>query len=289
MFDLVTICASHINSYERILSLKKLLEIIKKDNGKKGIIYKHMICVGISYEHDFKNVVHNLQTEYPHVYFVIQIKKNLQFEHYQHISHFLRFEKKLNAQTSWLLFCDDDDICSKDREEVYASMIQEAIQSGQHVVYPIGYLMTLIQTSQSVSYLSLDEILKRDIGKIEERASMEHVMFSCTLNILFEFTNSFGQEILSFEACDLLWRNSIIRLPCFTKCFDKTHHALYFYIQSYKNDGERDENTLGGFYYKEYIQGKKRNFGDIWREDIRPYSPDLDDENFKSLKNKLNI
>lgn len=187
MPQVVILCGSHINNFERLHNFQMMLDSVKAQ------YLKIPLFVSLSTIDELKTSVMNLISQYPKFTFYTHLHKYSQFEHYAFLAKSLG--QSQNVDDIWCMFSDDDDISHPSRSLRYYN----------HIMYIFNTKNTQIDvvanTSVSVKYLYSHKTPDEAItfyGK-----SSEYIINACKLKILQEFCQKAGIPLLSHTGCDL--------------------------------------------------------------------------------------
>jgi len=177
---MIALCASHIDSKERLVALDHMLQSV---SAQTHHIEMYISISGIQ-EHQCHEIIKH-RSAWLHVTFrEIHLT---QFEHYKLLCEDLKSEK-IDKDT-WCIFTDDDDLWHKQRVEKYTKAIERSCTDV--VKCESGMLFN---------------------GKLSQGA--EYVDFATKFKVFVQFFINARQELLKLRGCDLIWRNVLRCTPC---------------------------------------------------------------------------
>lgn len=171
---LVALCASHIDSDERLKALHRMLDSV---SAQTYPIELHISISGVD-----SVVTQDLRNKYKWLHVYHRQEHLAQFEHYKLLSE--------EVLAEWCMFTDDDDVWHERRVEKYLASIKE---TQNDVVACVAGRMH--------NGRMLDE-------------PIEYFEFAAKLAMFCQFFSRARPELLKLRGCDLIWRNVMRSLPC---------------------------------------------------------------------------
>ena len=174
---IVQLCASHIDSLDRLYKLEHNL---------KGFVNDDTIffIVSLSFDEEYITHVQDLQNKHPSSLHV-HLQRKSQFEHYCFLAS-LEFDSGIEW---WVMFFDDDDVCHPLRHKVYSQFIDN-----NDIVY-------------------IDECALYELNRPFEYCNQEYFAFACKLDIFRYFFIFNSNYLFAINGCDLIFRNYLRALP----------------------------------------------------------------------------
>ena len=212
------LCASHIDSEERLMALCRSLDsVINARNPSEDTILMSISCVPNLQKH-LESFVEQYKKD--QIYILQQKEQLSQFQHYTELQKHLA-----KMPPSWCMFFDDDDYSHPTRFDMYRKHMQNKpdicsiymAHAQKSICHPSAWRMTLEK---------LDEM-----GDISD-GGQEYYMFAVTTDTLHYFCSNVGSDILAIPECDLLFRNYIRCLPCLLAYLNDCNTWLYAYTKT---------------------------------------------------------
>lgn len=201
---LVSFCASHINTKQRINAFICMLNSYLEQT-KKIEIY-----ISISYNEIYKDIINtlikNIRKKNSNINFIVSDIILSQFEHYKNLVNKVNID-----QDSWLLFTDDDDIWKEDRVHYYNGIINKSISCNINPGYiKVNGTIEAIEEDTKLDIRTINHVNNLYVnGKTRYYSAenmnefLDYYHYSVKLKTLKNFVDNVDIKILKHTYCDL--------------------------------------------------------------------------------------
>ena len=248
-FELISLCASYIDTNNRLISLNHMLASI--DHQTLQIKLLLSICCTEATKDDCIKQINEWTNDYKWLtVYNHDTSRMSQFEHYAFLQQYI-------STSTWCLFTDDDDVWHPDRALSYHLAIDQSLHtSATHdIIVCIGGRMCV------------------DKVQIEPQ---EYFEFGVKGNSFKTFFGLLPKTYLSFRGCDLIFRNYLRCFPCIT--FSTDRPWLYKHLvdpSRYSNWSYIDEAADAWNIFASNADVRIWHFWRKWLIDKVPIRPDF--------------
>lgn len=202
---LVNMCASHIDNKARLMCLDRQIKCLLNQSIRASIY------ISMSYEKDMyddlNNLIESLKKEKELTIYVHHKTRLSQFQHYSYI-----INNSSIHDDSWILFCDDDDICNTKRNEIYIEQIHKN-KNEFIIICDVGQLCILDSSVIEMDESDVNNYYSNHHVECMTSKAIEHFMVICRSWIFKKYLYLIDDKMLRYTGCDLLWHSYLTSLP----------------------------------------------------------------------------
>jgi Fe-S cluster assembly iron-binding protein IscA len=243
---LVLLCASHVSSSNRYLSLEVTIE--------HCLAQTHLIpCYfSISYTEAFSQEIQTLYKKYEGnniIHLFLQKTGMSQFQHFHSLCDKIEY-----CENTWCIFCDDDDYCPSWRNRIFQDQIN-TIQDDNVFSF---WLPQLVICTQKLKHPSALPTLCMSVGHMLRDGpitSGEYVTYTLRVSKLKIICDIMRKHnVIETPGCDVLF-GTILQNTIITQNYNNTTEWLYAYHFKDDYDSSSRKSTIQNYliWYKEEI------------------------------------
>lgn len=257
MDKLMALCASHINSMEKINWFNQMLESWNVQTIKIPIhisvsIDKHM--------HEEFNKLKKQWSNEPLLYIYDNDMKLSQFQHYSNLVDRLVDIISINIKYVWVIFTDDDDLWHKSRTLYYVNAIEKCYNEQKDV----EYIKIPFYSRNDLTNSKIDEITEWTNNTSNVRG--EYIEYACRLNIFKKFFDKLDKYFQEHYLADLIFGKYLASSSKGIILHDipKSDWVYYYRGNSNPSSGNSNRNFNESIYFRKYMQNyKQESYNDL--------------------------
>jgi len=274
--NIITFCASHLTTQERVNLLKGAIASILNQK------YKVCLYISLSFESDeLKKPIAELLAEYTGSEYVkMFIHPYVRLSQFEHYNFLLQQIDAMFYNRMWVMFMDDDDYSEPFRSRIFSSSIQTAERECQSIWNPY-VLHFKNKDNLEPTHKNCTIALMKGTDTTRVVSSCEYVTFCIRLGTLNKFLHIMKRhDLLHTALCDVVLSSVLHNITV-----KWTRASMWVYAYNCHSGNDRMTNKFSTDYYKKTY--KTELFKDLAQEfridnwDVAPgYSPVFPQQSF---------
>lgn len=255
--DIVTFCASHISTAERIPLLDNAIQSVLDQNYK--------VCLFISISYESKDILTMLEStilsKYANNAYIKMFVQRTQMSQFEHYKFLINQIDPLFYNRTWVMFMDDDDYSKQSRSTWFHIYSKYKARNCKSIYNP--YILFYCNDNNNIPTHS-SCLKKLYTGESNTRvvSSREYIVYCVRLNVLNKFVCVMQQHnVLNTPLCDCVF-GSVLQNT--TNLMDYTRAESWGYAYNmHKLTSESKKNGLSDYkkiYKKELFMDLQKQF-----------------------------